>query len=161
MRRFETVQRPETLLFLETGDGAATPEVFERMVTPPAGLAVMAAAESGVIRLLTSGGAEMRATGAPTGARRPGPRRADPHRQSPAARLPAGAARMILLAVIGSSVGESSLPLDRFGPSTDHLQLLAGRAPDEHRDILAIGPGESITERWNEFRMLRSGSPAR
>ena len=162
VRRFETVQRPETLLFLETEEGAARPEVFERMVSAAAGLAVMAAAESGSVRLLTSGGVEVRATGTPTGV-------LDtlalveqtPAGSRPEARLPVGAARMILLAVMGGAVGESSLPLDRFGTRRIICSFWQDEPPDEHRDVLAIGPGESITERWNEFRMLRSGSRAR
>ena len=162
VRRFETVQRPETLLFLETEEGAATPEIFERMVSAAAGLATMAAAESGSVRLLTSGGAEVRATGTPTAV-------LDalalveqiPAGSRPAARLPVGAARMILLAVMGDAVGESSLPLDRFGPRRIICSFWQDEPPDEHRDILAIGPGESISERWKEFRMLRGGSAAR
>ena len=127
VRRFETVQRPETLLYLETEEGAATPEVFERMVSAAAGLATMAAAESGSVRLLTSGGAEVRATGTPTGV-------LDalalveqiPAGSRPAARLPVGAARMILLAVMGGAVGRVLVAAGSIRPPTDHLQLLAG-----------------------------------
>ena len=162
VRRFETVQRPETLLFLETDEGTATPEVFERMVSAAAGLAVMAAGESGSVRLLTSGGAEVRATGTPTGVLDAlALVKQTPAGSRPAARLPVGAARMILLAVMGGAVGESSLPLDRFGPRRIICSFWQDEPPDEHRDVLAIGPGESITERWNEFRMLRSGPRAR
>ena len=162
VRRFETVQRPETLLFLETEESAAAPEVFERMVTAAAGLAMMATTESGSVRLLTSGGAEVRAAGTPTAV-------LDalalveqhPAGSRPPARLPVGAARMILLAVMGGAVGESPLPLDRFGPHRIILSFWQDEPPDEHRDVLAIGPDEPITERWDRFRMLRSGSPNR
>ena len=158
VRRFETVQRPETLLFLETEAPAASPEVFERMVSAAAGLAVMATTESGSVRLLTSGGAEVRATGTPIAV-------LDalalveqvPAGSRPPARLPAGASRMILLAVMGRAVGESSLPLDRFEDRRIILSFWQAEPPEEHRDVLAIGPGESISEHWDEFRMLRSG----
>ena len=162
VRRFEAVQRPETLLFLETTETAAAPGVCERMVSTAAGLAVMATTESGSVRLLTSGGAEVRATGNPTAV-------LDalalveqvPAGSRPPARLPAGAARMILLAVMGGAVGESPLPLDRFEGRRIILSFWRDEPPDEHRDVLAIGPDESITERWDRFRMLRSGSRAR
>ena len=162
VRRFETVQRPEILLFLETTETAAVPEVFERMVSAAAGLAVIATTESGSVRLLTSGGAEVRATGTPTAV-------LDalalveqvPAGSRPAARLPVGAARMILLAVMGRAVGESPLPLDRFGTRRIILSFWQDRPPDDHRDVLAIGPDESIAERWEEFRVLRSGSRTR
>ncbi len=162
VRRFETVQRPETLLFLEITSTAAAPEVFERMVSAAAGLAVMATTESGSVRLLTSGGAEVRATGTPTAVLDalalveqipPGSR--------PPAQLPVGAARMILLAVMGGAVGESPLPLDRFGGRRIILSFWQDELPDEHQDVLAIGPDESIAERWEEFRMLRRGSRTR
>ena len=161
VRRFETVQRPETLLFLETEEAAAAPEVFERMVSAAAGLAVMATSESGAVRLLTSGGAEVRATGTPTAV-------LDalalveqvPAGSRPPARLPVGAARMILLAVMGRAVGESALPLDRFGPRRIILSFWQDELPDEHQDVLAIGPDESVAERWEEFRLRRGGAPA-
>lgn len=161
VRRFETVQRPETLLFLETEEAAAAPEVFERMVSAAAGLAVMATTESGAVRLLTSGGAEVRAAGTPTAV-------LDalalveqvPAGSRPPARLPVGAARMILLAVMGRAVGESALLLDRFGPRRIILSFWQDELPDEHQDVLAIGPDESVAERWEEFRLRRGGARA-
>ncbi len=162
VRRFETVQRPETLLYLDIHETAASPEAFEQMVSATAGLAVMATAESGSVRLLTSGGAEVRATGTPTAvldalalvkqvpADGPG-----------AARLPVGAARMILLAVMGGSVSESPLALNLFEGRRLVLSFYQDEPPEEHRDVLAIGPGESTAERWEEFRMLRAGSGGR
>lgn len=157
VRRFETVQRPETLLFLETDRAAAAPGIFERMVSAAAGLAVMATANSGSVRLLTSGGAEVRAVANPASV-------LDalalveqlPAGTQPDIRLPVGASQMILLAVMGSAVGESPLPLERFEGRRIILSFWQDEAPEENRDVLAIGPGESISERWDEFRMLRS-----
>ena len=162
VRRFETVQRPETLLYLDTHETAASPEVFELMVSAAAGLAVMATAESGSVRLLTSGGAEVRATGTPTGV-------LDALalvEQVPAdgpedARLPVGAAQMILLAVMGNSVSESPPALNLFEGRRLVLSFYQDEPPEEHRDVLAIGPGESTAERWEEFRMMRAGSGGR
>ena len=162
VRRFETVQRPETLLFLETDEAAAAPEIFERMVSAAAGLAVMATAESGSVRLLTRGGAEVRATGTPTGV-------LDalalvkqvPAGAQPVPRLPVGAPRMILLAVVGDGFDETPLALDRFGGRRIVLRFWQDEPPEDHRDVLDIGPDHSTAERWNEFRMLRAGPRTR
>jgi len=162
VRRFETVQRPETLLYLDTHATAASPEVFELMVSAAAGLAVMATAESGSVRLLTSSGAEVRATGSPTGVLDALALVEQVPADGPeAARLPVGAARMILLAVMGGSVGESPPALNLFEGRRLVLSFYQDEPPEEHRDVLAIGPGESTAERWEEFRTMRAGSGGR
>ncbi|MDE0654111.1 MAG: DUF58 domain-containing protein [bacterium] len=161
VRRFETVQQPETLLFLDTGQNAATPETFERMVSAAAGLAVMASAESGSVRLLTSSGAEVRATGPPTGVLDALALVAQAPAGRGAARLPVGAARMILLAVVGGGVDHPDLALDRLDGRRIILSFWQDEPPEEHRDVLAVGPHESVVERWDAFRMVRDGTPAR
>ena len=83
VRRFETVQRPETLLYLETDAAAAAPEVFERMVSAAAGLAVLATADAGSVRLMTRDGTEVPRHRKPgTGARCPSVRHAEPFRRA-------------------------------------------------------------------------------
>ena len=162
VRRFETVQRPETLLFLDTHETAASPETFERMVSAAAGLAVMATAESGSVRLLTCEGAEVLATGTPTSL-------LDalalveqiPAERPPAARLPVGSARMTLLAVMGGTPSESSLPLKLFEGRRIVLSFWQDGPPEDHPDVLAVGPDESTVERWEELRLLRTGSRGR
>ena len=156
VRRFETVQRPETLLYLETDAAAAAPEVFERMVSAAAGLAVLATADAGSVRLLTRAGTEVRATGNPVPVldalafvtqRHPGARAVP--------LLPVGAARMILLAVIGDLTPDRPEGLPRFPGRRVILQFWQDEPPSTHRDVVAVGPEDSTAERWNDRRMQR------
>ena len=156
VRRFETVQRPETLLYLETDADAATPEVFERMVSAAAGLAVAATADGGSLRLVTRGGIEVRAAGNPLPVldalalvtrSRPG----EPGRRA-APVLPAGAARMILLAVIGDTGPDRAGGPPTFPGRRVVLQFWRDEPPSTHGDVVAIGPGDSTVEQWERYR---------
>ncbi|MYB23767.1 MAG: DUF58 domain-containing protein [Acidimicrobiia bacterium] len=161
VRRFETVQRPETLLFLETDEAAASPGTFERMVSAAAGLAVMATAEAGSVRLVTRDASDVRAQGIPTAV-------LDtlaligqiPTGTRPAPRLPVGAARMSLLAVTGDGIRDSPPALDLFQGRRIVLRFWHDEPPPEQRDVVDIGPGESTVKRWDEFRALRTGAGA-
>ncbi len=158
VRRFETVQRPETLLYLETDAAAAAPEVFERMVSAAAGLAVLATADAGSVRLMTRDGTEVRATGNPvpvldalafvTQSRSGG---------QTAPVLPVGAARMILLAVVGDMASDRPDGLPRFPGRRVILHFWQDEPPSTHRDVVAIGPEDSTAERWQEYRARRRG----
>ena len=156
VRRFETVQRPETLLYLETDGAAAAPEVFERMVSAAAGLAVLATAEAGSVRLITRGGTEVRATGNPVPVL---DALAFVGQERSAARtvplLPVGAARMILLAVVGDLPPDRAGGLPRFPGRRAVLQFWRDEPPSTHRDVVAIGPGDSTAERWRQHLAQR------
>lgn len=157
VRRFETLQRPETLLFIETDGAAAAPATFERMVSAAAGIAVMAAAETGTVRLLTRGGLEVRATGTPvpvldalallgqcpTGSR-------------PAPLLPPGAARMMFVAVVGDMAPGREPSLPRFPGRKVILQFWCQEPPSSHPDVVAVGPEDSTSHRWQEHGRVAS-----
>ena len=156
VRRFETVQRPEILLYLETDSAAAAPEVFERMVSAAAGLAVLATADAGSVRLMTRGGTEVRATGNPVplldalafvAQSRP--------REQTAPLGPVGAARMILLAVVGDMPPDRPFELPRFPGRRVVLQFWQDEPPSTHHDVVAIGSEDSTAERWQEYRAQR------
>lgn len=159
VRRFETLQRPETLLFLETDDAAATPETFERMVSAAAGITVVAAAENGTVRLVTRGGLGVRATGTPIPV-------LDalalidqsPTGPQPAPLLPPGAARMMLVAVVGDMTPRREPSLPRFPGRKVILQFWDRETPSSHPDVVAVGPGDSTSRRWQEHRAGRGAS---
>ncbi len=159
VRRFETVQRPETLLYLETDANAATPEVFERMVSATAGLATLAAADAGSVRLMTRGGSEVRATGNPVPILDALAFVAQSHPEEPATPLlPAGAARMILVAVVGDMAPDRPDGLPRFPGRRVILQFWQDEAPSSHRDVVAIGPEDSTAAQWQEHLARRPGA---
>ena len=159
VRRFETVQRPETLLYLETDANAATPEVFERMVSAAAGLATLAAADAGSVRLITRGGSEVRATGNPVPVLDALAFVAQSHPEEPAApSLPVGAARMIFLAVVGDMTPDRPDELPRFPGRRVILQFWHDEPPSSHRDVVAIGPEDSTAARWQEHLARRTGA---
>ncbi len=154
VRRFETVQRPETLLYLETDAAAAAPEVFERMVSAAAGLAVLATADAGSVRLLTRAGTEVRATGNPVPVLDALAFVTQSHPGTTAVPLlPAGAARMILLAVVGDLAPDRPDELPRFPGRRVILQFWQDEPPSTHRDVVAVGSEDSTAERWHEHRM--------
>lgn len=157
VRRFETLQRPETLLYLETDGAAATPATFERMVSAAAGIAVAAAAETGTVRLLTRGGPEVRATGTPIPV-------LDtlalvdqsPAGSQPAPLLPVGAARMMLVAIVGDMTPGREPSLPRFPGRKVILQFWGQEPPSTHPDVVAVGPEESTSRRWQEHGRVAS-----
>jgi len=152
VRRFEAVQRPETLLYLETDAAAAAPEVFERMVSAAAGLATLAAADAGSVRLITRGGTEVRATGTPVPVLDALAFVSQSSSDEPAAPLlPVGAARMILLAVVGDMTPDRPDDLPRFLGRRVILQFWRDEPPSSHRDVVAIGPEEATAERWAAY----------
>ena len=129
VRRFETVQRPETLLYLETDASVATAATFERMVSAAAGLAVLAASDAGSVRLITRDGTEVVAFG------NPGPildalafvSQTGGAEQAPPL-LPIGAARMILLAVVGDLTPEGGRRAAQVPRPPPRPAVLARRA---------------------------------
>lgn len=153
VRRFETIQRPETLLFLETAPSAAEPETFERMISAAAGVAVVGAAETGTVRLLARGGVEVRATGNPVPildalavvAQ-------DPTGDEPTPLLPAGAGRMTLVAIVGDMAPGRIPALPKFPGRKLIVQFWHREPPSSHPDVVAIGPEESASERWQEHQ---------
>lgn len=156
VRRLETIQRPETLLYLETDRAAATRGTFERMVSAAAGIAVVAAAESGTVRLLTRGGIEVRATGTPVPILDALALIAQtPPGEHPAPLLPVGASRMTLAAVVGDMAPGREPSPPRFPGRKVILQFWREEQPSTHPDIVAVGPGESTSDRWQEFRSRR------
>ncbi|MCY3924158.1 MAG: DUF58 domain-containing protein, partial [bacterium] len=159
VRRFETVERPETLLYLETDADAATAEVFERMVSAAAGLATLAASAGGTVRLITRGGAEVRATGSAVPILDALAFVAQSRPEDLAAPLlPVGAARMILLAVVGDMAPHRPDGLPRFPGRRVILQFWQNEAPSSHRDVVAVGPEDSTALRWQEHLARRSGT---
>ncbi len=153
VRRFETIQRPETLLFLETDAAAAAPEVFERMVSAAAGIAVVAAAETGTVRLLARGGLEVRATGTPVPVLDALAVIAqDSSGDEPTPLLPLGAARMTLVAIVGDMAPGRTPALPKFPGRKVILQFWHQEAPSSHPDVVAIGPEDSASARWQEHQ---------
>jgi uncharacterized protein (DUF58 family) len=157
VRRFETLQRPETLLFIDTDSAAATPEIFERMVSVAAGIAVLATSEAGTARLLTRDGVEVRTTGNPVPildtlaliTQRPAG-------DSGAPRLPLGAARMTLAAVVGDMAPGRGSALPGFPGRKVILQFWHEEPPSDHPDVVAIGPEDSAAARWQEHQARRT-----
>lgn len=157
VRRFETLQRPETLLFIDTDAAAATPETFERMVSVAAGVAVLAASEGGAARLLTRDGLEVRATGNPVPILDTLALIAqDPAGDERTPLLPPGAARMTLAAVVGDMAPGRGPALPRFPGRKVILQFWHREPPSEHPDVVAIGPEDSAAARWQEHQARRA-----
>ncbi len=158
VRRFDAVERPETLLFLETDQAVASPQTFERMVSAAAGLAVTAARETGYLRLVTSDGREVHARGTPTAV-------LDalalvgqvPARTQLESQLLASAVGTTLVAVVGEGAEDYPPALDRFGERGIILQFWQDEPAEEYANMLTIGPHQSTTERWDEFQMRHSG----
>ena len=159
VRRFESTQRPETLLYLETDAAAAEPKDFERMVSAAAGLACRAAAERGSVRLITRGDAEVRSVeGASEVLDALALVRQQAHDSAPEPLLPPGAARMILLAVVGESPDHLTPNLARFTGPRITLRFWRNEPPGERPDEVAIGPDERTATCWERLGARRSAT---
>ena len=152
MRRFESFQHPETLIYLETDAAAASPATFERMVSAAAGLAT-AAAGVGALRLLTRFGPIAGTT------RSPVPVldalalvTQSPPAEAPAQLGPAATERATVLAVIGDVRPDRPLVLPRTSGRRIVLQFWDAGAPLRHPDVVTIGPDDSPAGQWRAHR---------
>ena len=152
VRRFEAFQHLETLIYLETDAAAASPATFERMVSAAAGLAT-AAADVGVLRLLTRFGPVAVTTKSPV----PVLDALALVTQSPAAEAPAplgpaATERATVLAVIGDVRPDRPLVLPRTSGRRIVLQFWDAGAPLRHPDVVTIGPDDSPAGQWHAHR---------
>ena len=160
VRRFETFQYPETLIYLETDAAAASPATFERMVSAAAGLATAVTTGIGATRLLTRIGPLAGAMKSPVPVLDalalvtqgpPGEMSAPPG--------PAATARAAVLAVIGDVRPGRPLVLPRTSGRRIVLQFWDTEAPLRHPDVVTIGPDDSLAGQWHAHRTASRRAP--
>ncbi len=149
VRRFETFEHPETLIYLETDPAVASARTFERIVSTAAGLATAAAASGGVLRLFTRAGSVTTTTGGPAplldalalvAQHPPGELRAP--------FLPEAPPRATLLAIIGDVDPERPLVLPTAPGRRIVVQFWEQGRPLAHPEVVTVGPEESPADRW-------------